>query len=235
MDPFYADDVVTLYLGDALENLAWLDAAVLITDPPYGSDPVHGYGRRQSRNRDRGRWIAGDRNTDTRDAALAMWGDRPALVFGSPRMPEPPGRWDDRLVWDKREPGINGGPWRYTHELIFVRGPGWVRTDSRAFSILADNTRNGSGEKLAHVHAKPLGLMGRLIAAAPPGLIADPFSGSGSTLVACKQMGRRAVGVEVEQTHCATATARLTQDALDVELANQAPVWAPDEPLPATP
>lgn len=218
MTPYYQDDLVTLYHGDCLELVdVWITADVLVTDPPYGTASVGwdvSYGRGQNRRHgDQQRVapgvIANDDGTRVRDSALDAWGtDRPALVFGSPRLPDPPGEWSDRLVWDKKRPGMNGGPWRYRHESIYVRD-GFLRTDNAAVSIIA-----AWPDQADHIHAKPLALMTRLVAAAPPGVIADPFSGSGSTLAACKQLGRRAIGVELEERYCEVAARRLTQDTL---------------------
>lgn len=219
MKPYYQDDLVTLYLGDCLEIEEWLAADVLVTDPPYGTasglNGADGYGRRQRReNPAEGvppMTIANDGDTSTRDAALARWGSKPALVFGSPRLPDPPivAGISDRLVWDKRRPGMNGGPWRYRHEAIYVTD-GFVRTSDASVSILS-----AFPEQDVHIHGKPLALMEALVAAAPPGVIADPFAGSGTTLVAAAHLGRRAVGVELEERYCEVLAKRLGQQAFD--------------------
>ena len=115
----------------------------------------------------------------------------------------------DRLVWDKKRPGMNGGPWRYRHETIFVTA-GFVRVNDAAVSII-----EAWPDQSAHIHAKPHTLMLRLVGAAPPGVIADPFMGSGSTLVAAKEMGRKAIGIEVDERYCEIAAKRLGQEILD--------------------
>jgi DNA modification methylase len=217
MTPYYSDDLVTLYHGDCREVAEWLAADVLVTDPPYGTAGGDrrgndGYGRRVGNQRgvERiGQHIANDGTTETRNEILALWNQRgPTLVFGSPRLPDPPGEWADRLVWDKRRPGTNGGPWRYRHESIYVTA-GFVRRSNAAVSII-----DAFPEQSDHIHAKPIALMTRLIDCAPPGVIADPFAGSGSTLVAAKMLGRRAIGVELEERYCEIAARRLAQDTL---------------------
>ncbi len=216
-EPYYQDEHVTLWHGDCLDIREWLTADVLVTDPPYGTqfsdeNPKGGYGRRQNAGLGpEGFTIANDGTTETRDLVLSSWSGRPALVFGSPRLPDPPGEWRDRLVWDKKRPGMNGGPWRYRHESIYVTA-GFIRSSNAATSIIT-----AWPDQAEHIHAKPVDLMLHLIAAAPPGLIADPFAGSGSTLVAAKQLGRKAIGVELEERYCEMAARRLSQDVLDFE------------------
>ncbi len=216
-EPYYRDEFVTIYHGDCRLVRAWLEADVLVTDPPYGTASgvggADGYGRRQNRAGDTGGRvapgvIANDKDTTARDQMLAMWGPRPACVFGSPRLPDPPGDWADRLVWDKKRPGINGGPWRYRHESIYVTA-GFVRVSDSSVSII-----EAWPDQTNHIHAKPHTLMLRLVGAAPPGVIADPFMGSGSTLVAARELGRHVVGVEVEERYCEVAARRLDQGVL---------------------
>lgn len=213
--PYYQDDHVTIYHGDCRDITAWLEADVLVTDPPYGTESVGwdvSYGRGQNRRHGRTDMapgtIANDADGATRDHMLAMWGTRPACVFGSPRRPDPPIAVADRLVWDKKRPGMNGGPWRYRHESIYVTA-GFIRANDAAVSVI-----EAFPDQTDHIHAKPHTLMLRLITAAPPGVIADPFMGSGSTLAAAKACGRKAIGIEIDERYCEIAARRMGQEVL---------------------
>lgn len=205
--PYYSDESMELYCGDCREILPNIKVDVVITDPPYGLGTLAGgYGRN-------GETIANDLDTTVRDEVLALLGHLPQAVFATPRLPEPPGDWDYRLVWDKGRPGLNGGPWRYNHELIFVKGE-WIRVSDSSFSILRFSPESSSLISDSHPHRKPIGLMEILVAAAPPGVIVDPFAGSGSTLTAAKRLGRRSVGIELEERYCEQIVSRLAQGSL---------------------
>lgn len=210
MTPYYVDDSVSLFLGDCLEMDTWLAADVLVTDPPYGVSFTSGWD-----NRFRGIGIANDRDVSCRSSVLNRWGERPALVFGSWKQPHPP---DTRtvLIWDKGTVGMGALdlPWFPCTEEIYVLGRGWQGTRSSA--VMRVVSRNAD-----HPTEKPIGLLHQLIAKCPPGTIADPFAGAGSTLVAAKQLGRKAIGVELEERYCEIAARRLAQDVLDFGTVDQ--------------
>jgi hypothetical protein len=204
--PYYEDDLVTLYHGDCREQTAWLEADVLVTDPPYGID----YRSNRTKSTVVARSIANDKDTTTRDAALTAWGTKPRIVFGSPGITDLEGL---RLVWHK--PGSGMGdlsmPWKPDYEFIYVRGTGFSGT--RDTSVLSYPLRVFRGD-LDHPHQKPVDLLERLIGKCPPGIVADPFAGSGSTLVAAKQLGRRVIGAEVDERYCEIIARRCAQDTL---------------------
>ena len=209
-EPYYRDDLVTLYHGDCLEHPEWWTGAdVLVTDPPYGI--AYSSGRRSHTP------IAGDRDLTSRDDALALWGDRPALVFGTWKRPRPSGT-RQMIVWDKRGgAGFSGDlnmPWADITEEIYVLGNGWVGGRVPAiYSIPTIPTQ--SSKRPDHPTPKPVGLMESLIEKCPPGLIADPFAGSGSTLIAARNLGRKVIGVELEEKYCELIVKRLSQQVFD--------------------
>lgn len=211
MTPYYEDDLVTLYHGDCREVTAWLEADALVSDVPYGIDYRSGKASTMPRS------IAGDKDTSVRDEILEAWGDKPALIFGSWQRPRPAAT-KMLLVWDTK--GANGMgdtslPWKPSHQEIYVLGKGFTgrrTTDVLTCAPVQSTARNGR----LHPHEKPVTLMGELIRKCPPGVIADPFAGSGSTLVAARIEGRRAIGVELDEAHCEVAAKRLaaSQEAL---------------------
>jgi site-specific DNA-methyltransferase (adenine-specific) len=216
MKPYYQDDAVTIYHGDCREVDAWLTADVLVTDPPYGiawkrsANPA-----RLSRPHD---GIANDEDTSARDAVLDAWGNKPAVVFGSFYAP-PPHNIRQVLVWRKGDTqGVVGSTtgFRRDAEPVFLVGEWPTRTCAWS-SVLASQRGSWNDELAAtgHPHTKPIDLMRTLVTRTPTGVIADPFMGSGSTLRAAKDVGRKAIGVELDERYCEIAAKRMAQEVLD--------------------
>jgi len=219
MTPYYQDDLVTLHLGDCRDVADWLAADVLVTDPPYGRKWRQGLLPGHTRTAG---GIAGDDDTDVRDAALALWGDRPAVSFGDLMLAPPTGT---RQVLVYRKPRLSGmtgttAGWQRNAEAIYLIGPwpsGWGGRDSIiSTGSQAASGVNGMARRYGHPHAKPVDVMEQLLSACPPGVIADPFAGSGSTLVAARNLGRKCIGVELDERYAEKAARRLSQGVLEV-------------------
>ncbi len=142
-------------------------------------------------------------------------------VFGSLYAPFPA---DLRQVCIYRKPadaGVVGSVtgFRRDVEAIFLVGP-WPRRPARHSSVLTTRipnagTASSPAGRTGHPHAKLTDLMEALIdACPPPGVIADPFAGSGTTLVAPRNLGRHAIGVEIDERYCEVIARRLDQHAL---------------------
>jgi len=215
-EPYWTDGQVALWLGDCREVTEWLAADVLVTDPPYGRDWKQGhFGYARSNKHD---GIVGDSDTGARDVALAMWGDRPAVVFGDLTL-SAPASTRQTCVYHKTalNAGLRGatGGFRRDAEAVYLTGP-WPSGIGGRSSVLCTgvNQQSNLSGRYGHPHAKPVDVMETLIAACPPGVIADPFAGSGSTLVAARNLGRRAIGVEIDERYCELAARRLAQGVL---------------------
>lgn len=222
MKPYYEQDGVALYHADCREVLPELSADLVVTDPPFGTQGLGGgYGRRQlhSVNGRDGRTIANDADLsvfrEAWPAIVATLSNAYALVFyAARRTPEFCGivgdTWAGEIVWDKQQPGL-GYTVRYQHESIAVLKIGEPGTPEDAIISVQ---RFGRTDVVSHPHEKPVGLIKSLLRLQPNGVVLDPFSGVGTTLVAAKLEGRKAIGIEIEERYCEISAKRLAQGVL---------------------
>lgn len=104
-----------------------------------------------------------------------------------------------------------------THTGAIADGRNWVDTGTRLMQSVVDVAsmwRRGA----VHPTEKPVELLAPLIryACPPAGLVLDPFAGSGSTAVAARMSGRRAVLIEADERYCEVIARRLAQDVLPI-------------------
>ena len=135
---------------------------------------------------------------------LALEKAERAIIWGGNYYDLKPSR--GYLVWDKMQTGFSLAD----SELAWCSWPATPKTFRFARAQLAS-------EGKVHPTQKPLGLMRFCIAVAGDKVVTvlDPFAGSGSTLVAARNLGRKAIGVELEERYCEIAANRLRQDVLD--------------------
>jgi DNA modification methylase len=239
VQPYYDRDGITIYHGDALDVLAAGAVAsvdAVVTDPPYCSGGRNqGTARQNFSKSNRDEWFLTDNmGTDTYlwwlrqlgghifDIAsvgshfycFTDWRQYTNVVTAF----ESKG-WTLRtcVVWDKMRGGALGSFWRNDHEWIpvFSKGPNRPLPDGSFFNVLHAVKPQG-GE---HPTVKPESVIRRLVEAAGDGVVLDPFMGSGTTLRAAKDLGRRAIGIEVDERYCEIAAKRLSQEVMSLEVA----------------
>lgn len=198
--PYYDHGGITIYHGDCRDILPHITADVVVTDPPYGvlGDTGSAATRRSRDNKDNG--IMAWDIAPGREVIDAVIGNRPSAIWGGCHLDLQ--RTYGYLVWDKQIDNLNFG------EVEFC----WtnLRFAPRIFRHRAVAIDGGK----VHPTQKPVALMRWCIGFMPEGVILDPFMGSGTTLVAAKQLGRRAIGIELEERYCELAAKRLQQEVL---------------------
>ena len=216
--PYYQDDSVTIYHGDCREILPTLDAAAVVTDPPYGiaykggrgGALIHTSGHRRSEI------ITGDSEPFDPTPLLTF----PAVaLFGAQHYPDRLPAGGTFHVWDKR------GDYKPVHTADFDtvwinrKEPGRIlRVVWRGLCREVEHD-----QAILHPTQKPLRVMEWVLGMFPDaGVVVDPYMGSGSTLRAAKNLSRRAVGIEIEERYCEIAARRMGQDVLNLGPVRQA-------------
>lgn len=228
LKPYYDHAGITIFHGDCRDILPKLPkVSLVLTDPPYGI-ALSNHARGKER-RDMDWTIMGDSTQECGEFVLDLLRDLPTLAFASPMRPWT-GRWKQHLAWEKGEHVSGGGDpatfWKPSWELLQVRNTGALNgsRDGAVLRFLADKS-----DYALHPTPKPVALIRYLVGKVTRegDLILDPFMGSGTTLVAAKRTGRRAIGIEIEERYCEIAVKRLSQEMLP--LARLTPVEVQDE------
>lgn len=196
----------TLYLGDCREILPTLDKVdAVVTDPPYG------IGEAAGKNASRGKLAV------AKNYGYDHWDDTPvsdelidkireaakwSVIFGGNYYSLPPSScW---LVWDKE----NGDNDFADCELAWTNLPKAVRRIKYMWNGMIRANREARGD---HPTQKPIGVMSWAInhIPEPNQTILDPFMGSGTTGVACANLGRKFIGIEIEKRYFDIACERI--------------------------
>lgn len=199
MSPYYEHGGIRIYHGDCREILPSLPAAgAIVTDPPFGI----GFAAQPTK------W--------QRRAGMApkAWDDAPGdvlqlsapkmVIWGGNYFPLPISRgW---LVWFKPDAPPSMG----SVELA------WTNLDQNSRQI-SHSISATNAERVGHPTQKPLRVI--LWSMAQIGvnstdLVIDPFCGSGTTLLAAKDRGIAAIGIDIDEASCEMSARRLEQEVL---------------------
>ena len=241
MKPYYEDELVTLYHGrsdHALTEMIDRSVDCVITDPPFDAR-THSMAR--SNRMGYGTSAGGNRVlSGTSDVRFESW-DHPAQLALFAELGRITRRWvvsnvatDTAFRFEVEEPPpglkvLRIGAWVKTNPMPIISADrpamGW---EPLAFMHRVDvkPTWNGGGRALnyigptaqgtGHPTSKPLPMVAGWVRmfTNPGDLILDPFSGSGTTLRAAKDEGRRCIAWEEREDFCELAARRLAQDTL---------------------
>jgi DNA modification methylase len=214
--PYYEEDGITIYHGDGLDILPAIQkVALCLTDPPYGVqmsngfdgfDGFGGFGKPIARRQYPDSWDK-ERPSSVLFAMLLARCDR-AIIFGGNFFADLLPASTHWIVWDK----LNTMPSFGDCELA------WTNVDRKSVKkkTVEWNGLLGKERERFHPTQKPLELMTWCLEtySQPTDVILDPFMGSGTTLRAAKDLGRKCIGIEIEEKYCEIAVRRLAQSVL---------------------
>ncbi len=222
MKPYYQQEGITIYHGDCRDVLPTLPKVDLIlTDPPYGIQ----YNTDSSRFvRKPSAWWGETSTKHSNNSPRVNGDDKPfdpspfinqrSILWGANHYADkipPSGGW---LVWDKRlgveQVAEKGWPLSEA-ELAWTNIRGSVRVFRNRWMGLLRSEEQG---EYYHPTQKPVALMRWCLLLAKDKSVLDPFMGSGTTLVAAKDLGIQAIGIELEERYCEVAANRLRQGVL---------------------
>ena len=235
--PCECPDGITLYHADCRDVMPLLEEGsvdVVYADPPYGIAAQFGIQHR-SRGRRRlqfewdGQRVIDDVRSGLSSAFRVAHAKAGCFVWvgfdSAERYAEPARRAGFTVkpaAWVKQfpPPAGKGNWWPSGFELAYYgyrSGAYFADDDVKRCNVWTeDSYRHGKPGKVDHPTQKPLDLVRRHCDAIIPlgGIVLDPFAGSGTTLRAAKDLGRKAIGIEIEEKYCRIAAERLRQEVL---------------------
>ena len=205
MRPYYEHAGITIYHGDCREVLPTLTEKVdlVLTDPPYGVGFQYAS------------------HVDSIESWRGLMGFLVPWIHDNAAMGVLPScqinqlSWiyenyppDWLMCWYKGSPGhvayIGFNDWEPL--LVYGKLKGLQMHDY--FYAQPETPTNG------HPCPKPIKWATHIVAKTKASSVIDPFMGSGTTLRAAKDLGRRAIGIEIEERYCEVAAKRLAQEVL---------------------
>lgn len=226
MTPYYDEAGVTIYHGDCREVLPTLRADALVVDPPYGVNLGNHGGANDGRADHvlvKGAYATYDDTPENFEAIVV-----PAITTALSKVERGIVFSAGHMMWSLPRPSAVGGvflpaavgrcAWGYNsfaHALLYGKAPDLhkgARPTGYASTAIAET--NG------HPCPKPLCWMkwAVMLVSRRGETVLDPFSGSGTTLRAAKDLDRRAIGIEIEERYCEIAAKRLAQGVLPLEV-----------------
>lgn len=221
-----------LYLGDCLEVMKQLpDGSVdaVITDPPYGVDYQSAW------RSDKAQWKPKIAN-DTKPFIWWLHDAYKMTVMGGALLSFC--RWDvqeafkqaigwagftikSQIIWDREVHGMGDlkGQFAPQHDVVWFASKGRCELrGTRPKSVI--RSKRISAEVLTHPNEKPVDLMGDLIVKVTDTgrTVLDPMMGSGTTGVACANLGRKFIGIEIEPKYFDIACKRIEQAQMQERL-----------------
>jgi site-specific DNA-methyltransferase (adenine-specific) len=216
LKPYYEEDGITIYHGDCRAFFG-IPFDVLICDPPYGVDLGSGDQRGGVHDLAKKSYLSYADTIDNFKTIVApslrtfISAAKRSALFCGPRIYDLP---ECNAIGGIYCPAALGSTsWGFNNFLpILYYGKDPVQGQGNGRSIVVYTSVETAGTK-EHPCAKPFGWMRWLVnkCALSGETVLDPFMGSGTTLRAAKDLGRRAIGIEIEERYCQIAADRLSQ------------------------
>jgi site-specific DNA-methyltransferase (adenine-specific) len=208
MTPYYDENGVTIYHGDAYDIVDSLEFTAVVSDPPYGINWKPRVNHQDQTWRDR---RAADLKPFLRGQHHLFWGGN----YFTDQLPAS----ESWFIWIKRPGDLDFDNDRRSYSVLEMAWSDFGGKPRMRHHVWDGGMRQGdsSNRQFLHPAQKPLEIMRWCFAALPEtdGPVLDPFMGSGTTLVAATEAGRRAIGIEREEQYCEIAVQRLAQGVLE--------------------